>query len=74
MGIEETDYYSIASTGHAEAVYVVYDPNIPLEMLLAYFYRIIDPTLLNQQGYDVGSQYRTGVYYVDPEDLAIISR
>lgn len=72
---EETDYYSIASTGHAEAVYVVYDPEeLPLEMLLAYFYRIIDPTLLNQQGYDVGSQYRTGVYYVAPEDLAIIQQ
>ncbi|MGI6624864.1 MAG: peptide-methionine (S)-S-oxide reductase [Limnochordia bacterium] len=36
--------------------------------------QIIDPTLLNQQGYDVGSQYRTGVYYVDPETWPLSSR
>lgn len=72
---EETDYLSIASTGHAETVYVVYDPEkLPLETLLAYYYGIIDPTLVDQQGYDVGSQYRTGIYYVDAEDRAIIKQ
>ncbi|MBU5899895.1 peptide-methionine (S)-S-oxide reductase, partial [Vibrio cholerae O1] len=37
--------------------------------LLAKFWTIIDPTSLNKQGNDVGSQYRTGIYYVDPSDL-----
>lgn len=72
---EETDYYSIAETGHAETVYVVYDPEeLPLEELLTYYYGIIDPTLLNQQAWDIGTQYRTGIYYVDEEDLDIIRK
>jgi len=36
------------------------------------FFKIIDPTLLNQQGNDRGTQYRTGIYYVDPADLSVI--
>ncbi len=72
---QETDYDSIEATGHSEAVYVVYDPELlPLETLLTYYYEIIDPTLLNRQGYDVGTQYRTGIYYVDAEDLATIKK
>ena len=72
---DETDYYSIDSTGHSEAVYVVYDPEVlPLETLLTYYYGIIDPTVLNRQAYDVGTQYRTGIYYVDDEDLATINQ
>jgi len=60
-------------TGHAEACYVKYDENvIPLKELLNKFWKIIDPTLINQQGPDVGSQYRTGIYYIDDEDLAVI--
>lgn len=55
-------------TGHAETVYVKYDATkISLEKLLMYFFRIIDPTALNKQGNDVGTQYRTGIYYEDPE-------
>jgi methionine-S-sulfoxide reductase len=60
-------------TGHAETVRLAYDPSkISLSRLLTLYYRVIDPTSLNRQGNDVGSQYRTGVYYTDPEDLAII--
>lgn len=71
---DQTDYYSIQNTGHSEAVYVVYDPEeLPLEDLLTYYYGIIDPTILNQQGYDIGTQYRTGIYYVDENDLATIN-
>ncbi len=56
-------------TGHAETVLVDYDPAVlPLDKLLALFYRIIDPTAVDRQGGDVGRQYRTGVYYTDPAD------
>ena len=70
---EETDYYSIKKTGHTETLYVVYDPDkIMLEELLGYFYGIIEPTSLNRQGNDIGTQYRTGIYYIDQEDKEII--
>ena len=70
---DNTDYNSIKKTGHAETVYVVYDPEkITLDELLGYYYRIIDPTSLNKQGNDIGTQYRTGIYYVDEEDKKII--
>lgn len=62
-----------STTGHAEVCYVKYDENIiSLEQLLNRFWKIIDPTLLNQQGPDIGSQYRTGIYYIDKEDLETI--
>ena len=60
-------------TGHAETVRVVYDDAIlPLEKLLRLFFRIIDPTSFEQQGEDVGNQYRTGVYWVDAADEAVV--
>ncbi len=64
-----------SNTGHAEAVRVVYDPDLlPLDFLLELFYQAIDPVSVNRQGNDVGAQYRTGVYYVQPEDLPVIQR
>lgn len=61
------------TTGHAEACYVKYDENqISLEDLLKRFWRVIDPTVLNRQGPDEGTQYRTGIYYIHEEDLPII--
>lgn len=70
---EQTDYNSIKKTGHAETVYVVYDPDkIILDELLGYYYGIIDPTSLNKQGSDQGTQYRSGIYYVDGEDRKTI--
>ena len=60
-------------TGHAEAVRVEYDPaKVSLAFLLKLFYEAIDPTSLNRQGGDVGTQYRTGVYYLDEADKDII--
>ena len=57
-------------TGHAETVRVIYDSEkISLRRLLSMFYKVIDPTSLNRQGNDVGSQYRTGIYYTDQDDL-----
>lgn len=50
--------------GHAEAVQVTYDPSVTsAAQLLAYFFRIHDPTTLNQQGNDVGSSYRSAIFY-----------
>lgn len=70
---DKTDYGSIKKTGHAETVYIVYDPaQLPLAELLGYYYGIIEPTIKNRQGNDIGPQYRTGIYYVDPEDLPVI--
>ncbi|RDU73837.1 peptide-methionine (R)-S-oxide reductase [Helicobacter aurati] len=59
-------------TNHAETVHIVYDPKIiSLSFLLDMYYKIIDPTSVNKQGNDRGTQYRTGIYYADPEDEAI---
>lgn len=62
-------------TNAAEAVLIDYDPKLaPLELLLRHFFQIIDPTAVNRQGNDIGSQYRTGIFYTDPEELKIISQ
>lgn len=65
---------SYEGTNHAEALFVEYDPSIiDLKHLLKYYYKTIDPYSVNRQGGDIGSQYRTGIYYIDPNDLAIIN-
>ncbi len=61
------------NTGHTEACYVKYnEKNIGLDEILSEFWSIIDPTVLNRQGNDIGSQYRTGIFYIDQQDLSII--
>jgi len=53
-------------TGFAETVKVLYDETkISFEQLLIQFFEIIDPTILNRQAGDIGTQYRTGIYYLD---------
>ena len=60
-------------TGFAETVKVVYNPReVSLELLLNLYFQTIDPTSINRQGHDQGTQYRTGIYYTDKADLTII--
>lgn len=61
------------TTGYAETVHVEYDNDvIDLEFLVRMFFKAIDPTSLNRQGEDVGTRYRTGIYYTDAEELPCI--
>lgn len=61
------------NTGHAEAVKVIYDPfKINLTLILDLYYDTINPTTINRQGGDVGSQYRTRIYYTDISDKETI--
>ena len=70
---EKTSYNIVASTDHAETVHVKYDANkISLSKLLKYYFQVVDPTSINQQGNDRGRQYRTGIYYTNPKDKEII--
>ena len=70
---DTTNYQLLHATDHAETVKVTYDPNkISLDKLLQYYFRVIDPTSINKQGNDRGRQYRTGIYYQNEQDKAVI--
>ncbi len=62
------------TTGHAECVHVRYNPSVvSLQHLTELFFKIIDPLSLNKQGEDVGTRYRTGVYYDNTKDAGVLS-
>ncbi|MDR2694798.1 MAG: peptide-methionine (R)-S-oxide reductase MsrB [Deltaproteobacteria bacterium] len=73
---EKPTYEQVCSgkTGHAETVHVRYDPKaVSLKTLAEQFFKIINPVSVNRQGNDVGSQYRTGMYYTDDADIMILA-
>jgi len=66
--VENPSYEDVCegTTGHAEAVQVTFDPEqIPFEKILDIFWHTHNPTTLNQQGHDVGTQYRSAIFYYD---------
>ena len=61
------------TTGHAEVVKLTYDPaEISLRQILEIFFATHDPTTLNRQGNDVGTQYRSGIYYTNADQKEVI--
>jgi peptide-methionine (S)-S-oxide reductase len=59
------------TTGHAEVVQLTFDPDVvPFRDILQVFFTIHDPTTLNRQGADVGTQYRSAIFYHSPEQKA----
>lgn len=72
--VEDPSYQQVCAgtTGHAEVVRVDFDPDIiSFRDLLDVFFTIHDPTTLNRQGADVGTQYRSAIYYLSPEQQAV---
>lgn len=75
--IENPTYENVCSgnTNAVEVVYIKYnEEKISLEKILFHFFQNIDSTTLNRQGNDIGTQYRSGIYYVDEKDKEIIEK
>ena len=75
--LENPSYEDVCTdrTGHAEVVQVKYDPSkVTYEQLLSAFWKMHDPTQLNRQGPDHGTQYRSAIFYTTPEQHAIAQR
>jgi peptide methionine sulfoxide reductase msrA/msrB len=62
-------------TGHAESIRVVFDPSrLSYEELLGWFFRMHDPTTLNRQGNDTGTQYRSAIFYLNEEQRSVAEK
>ena len=56
-------------------MHIKYNPEeVSLEFLLKMFFKVIDPTSINKQGHDEGTRYRTGIYYINEEDIDVINK
>ena len=75
-GITQNPSYREVSQGNtqfAETVKVIYKPEeVSLPQLIELYFKTIDPTSLDKQGNDIGTQYRTGIFYTDKSDQALI--
>ncbi len=72
--VDHPSYEAVCTgtTGHAEAVKVVFDPAVvPADVILDVFFTLHDPRQLNRQGNDIGTQYRSAMYYADEEEKAL---
>lgn len=72
--VDDPTYKQVSkgNTGHAEAVLIEYDSEkISYREIIDYFWRVHDPTQKNRQGYDIGTQYRSAIFYVDEEQKRI---
>lgn len=75
--LDMANYKDVCSgkTGFKETVKVEFDnTKVSLESLLFLFFKVIDPTVVNRQGNDIGTQYQTGIYYIDDNSKAIVEK
>ena len=76
-GEQDADYKTVCTgkTGFRETVKVTYNPaRVSLDQLLFAYFEVVDPTAVNRQGHDIGTQYQAGVYYADAESQATVER
>lgn len=76
-GEQDADYKTVCGgkTGFRETVKVTYDPaRVSLDQLLFAYFEVVDPTAVNRQGHDIGTQYQAGVYYADEDAQATVER
>ena len=76
-GPEDANYRAVCTglTGFRETVRVEYDPEqVSLDALLMAYFHVIDPTVKNKQGHDIGSQYQTGIYYTNEKAKETVER
>ena len=75
--LEHAHYEQVKTgrTGHAESLQIVFDPDrISYEEILEFFFRLHDPTTMNRQGNDLGSQYRSAIFYHDEQQRETAER